>query len=148
LKKELASQKALSTEARSLRTQNATLQADNQRLTSENKTHSSTITSLQNEFKALQAKLLAARSNTVPDRTVPGSAAKVRGPAAKAQAENEHERTRIMQMKEDLYSDLTGLMIHNVKRMEEEDIFDCIQTGRNGSMHLSLFTSDNILTTS
>jgi hypothetical protein len=91
---------------------------------------------VQNEVKALQAKLTAARSNVLPDtttnsRTVPASAAKSRV----NKVENENERIRIMQMKEDLYSDLTGLMIHNVKRMEEEDVFDCIQTGRNGSAY-------------
>ena len=36
-------------------------------------------------------------------------------------------------MKENLYSDLTGLIIRGVKRKEGEDEYDCIQTGRNGS---------------
>jgi hypothetical protein len=108
-------------------------------LTSETKAQATSMTNLQNEVKALQAKLAAARSNAVPEttsnsRTVPGSAAKARGAN---KIENENERIRIMQMKEDLYSDLTGLMIHNVKRMEEEDVFDCIQTGRNGSEFLN-----------
>jgi len=39
-------------------------------------------------------------------------------------------------LKEELYRDLTGLLIMDVKRREadegEEDVFDCIQTGRNG----------------
>jgi hypothetical protein len=117
-----------------LRNQNATLQAENQRLAAENQTQATTIPSLQNEVKALQAKLTAARSNVIPEapansRAVPGSAAKSR----LNKVENENERIRLMQMKEDLYSDLTGLMIHNIKRMDEEDVFDCIQTGRNGS---------------
>ena len=125
----------MSAEARTLRTQNATLQADNQRHASETKTQATSIASLQNEVKTLQAKLAASRSNALPEsavssRNVPGSAAKARGTN---RVENENERLRIMQMKEDLYSDLTGLMIHNVKHMDEEDVFDCIQTGRNGS---------------
>lgn len=37
------------------------------------------------------------------------------------------------QLKEDLYSDLTGLIIRGVKREADEDTFDCLQTGRNGS---------------
>jgi len=37
------------------------------------------------------------------------------------------------QLKEDLYSDLTGLIIRGVKRDAEDDVYDCIQTGRNGS---------------
>jgi Chromosome segregation protein Csm1/Pcs1 len=32
-----------------------------------------------------------------------------------------------------MYSDLTGLMIRGIKRGEDEDVYDCIQTGRNGS---------------
>lgn len=40
------------------------------------------------------------------------------------------------QLKEDLYSDLTGLIIRDVKREAEDDVYDCIQTGRNGSKSL------------
>lgn len=40
---------------------------------------------------------------------------------------------QILKLKEDLYCDLTGLMIHGVKRVDGEDVFDCIQTGKNGS---------------
>lgn len=36
-------------------------------------------------------------------------------------------------MKEDLYADLTGLIVRGVKREPDEDVYDCIQTGRNGS---------------
>ena len=38
-------------------------------------------------------------------------------------------------LKEDLYSDLTGLILRGVERTEESDIYDCIQTGRNGSKY-------------
>ncbi len=40
------------------------------------------------------------------------------------------------QLKENLYSDLTGLIIRSVKQEADEDVFDCIQTGRNGSKFL------------
>lgn len=43
------------------------------------------------------------------------------------------EAAQVAQLKEDLYADLTGLIIRGIKREDEEDIFDCIQTGRNGS---------------
>ncbi len=36
-------------------------------------------------------------------------------------------------LKEDLYSDLTGLILRGVARGEKTDVYDCIQTGRNGS---------------
>lgn len=35
--------------------------------------------------------------------------------------------------KETLYEDLTDLILRGVKHDEMEDVFDCIQTGRNGS---------------
>lgn len=41
--------------------------------------------------------------------------------------------TQLAQLKENLYSDLTGLILTNVKKVDDADVFDCIQTGRNGS---------------
>lgn len=37
------------------------------------------------------------------------------------------------QAKEDLYGDLTGLIIRGTSQIDHEIVFDCIQTGRNGS---------------
>ena len=50
------------------------------------------------------------------------------------------EAHQTAQKKEDLYSDLTGLIIRGVKRSEsgDEDVFDCLQTGRNGTLHFKL----------
>ena len=91
---------------------------------------------MQSENKTLSTKLAAARSAPQPEaKTVPGSAVKPRNvgvvlPGAKEAAEEMHVR----QLKEDLYSDLTGLIMRGVKKGEEgEDVYDCIQTGRNGS---------------
>ena len=39
----------------------------------------------------------------------------------------------MLKLKEELYGDLTGLILNGVKRLDGEDIYDCIQTGRNGS---------------
>ncbi|KTW26189.1 hypothetical protein T552_03080 [Pneumocystis carinii B80] len=46
------------------------------------------------------------------------------------------------QLKEELYSDLTGLLIRDVKSDPKKTVFDCLQTGRNGTLHfkLSLFS--------
>lgn len=44
---------------------------------------------------------------------------------------------QVAQLKEDLYSDLTGLILRGVERKEESDVYDCIQTGRNGSKYPS-----------
>jgi predicted nucleic acid-binding Zn-ribbon protein len=139
----LASQKSLAAESKRLHSQLSTLQSENTRLTVENKTFSNSLTTaqneiktLQNETKTLQAKLTTLRNakTDAPAKTVPGSAVKARGglPGKK----DEEEKIKIMQLKEDLYSDITGLMIHSVNRDDNEDIYDCIQTGRNGSTSL------------
>ena len=48
-------------------------------------------------------------------------------------------------LKEDLYSDLTGLILRGVERREESDVYDCIQTGRNGSKCISFHVLSKIL---
>lgn len=106
----------------------------------DNKTLSKTLAEAQNEIKALQARLSAARSTsqTVENTkgAAPGSA--IKGPLSgrtilvgSAEAAKEAQK-RVL--KEELYSDLTGLILRDVKKGEEgEDVYDCIQTGRNGS---------------
>lgn len=95
----------------------------------------------QAEKKALTTKLAANRTAAASVQSigskVPGSAKK--NPAVKTLMVGSAEAAQaaqIAQLKEDLYSDLTGLILRGVKREEEEDVFDCIQTGRNGSMYL------------
>ena len=46
---------------------------------------------------------------------------------------NAESAVQTAQMKEDLYADLTGLIVRGVKHEHGEDVYDCIQTGRNGS---------------
>ena len=43
------------------------------------------------------------------------------------------QAAQVAQLKEDLYSDLTGLILRGVDIGSEADTYDCIQTGRNGS---------------
>ena len=97
--------------------------------------------SAQSEAKSLKTKLAeerAAKSSveSVHDRNRRPSSAKkpaggvlIMGSAETAQAQ------QTAQLKIDLYSDLTGLIVRGVKREEEEDVFDCLQTGRNGSTY-------------
>lgn len=90
---------------------------------------SHSLSNARSEIKTLSTKLAAARSAEVGVK-VPGSALKgntggARGPSAEA--------VQAAQAKEDLYGDLTGLIIRGMKHDENEDIFDCIQAGRNGS---------------
>lgn len=107
----------------------------------------SQISSTQTEVKALQTKLAAARNtaasleNTVkaPGSAVKGSSVKgvVANRAVAAANAEAAQAAQIAQLREDLYSDLTGLIIRDVKAREADHLYDCIQTGVNGS---KLFT--------
>ena len=99
---------------------------------------------VKEENKGLMTKLAAMKNAAANIESV--NAAKIPGSAQKPGA------TRIMgsaetvkahqeaQLKISLYSDLTGLIVRGLKREEEDDVFDCIQTGKNGSKssHLSI----------
>lgn len=154
MKEELAAQKALSQQTRTLQkkikdreTQVGDLELQVDELSSE-------LSSAQNEIKTLQTKLAAAR-NTVANvesvaAKVPGSAVKNTGSNRTIMAANAEaiQAAQIAQLKEDLYSDLTGLIIRDVKKRETDDIYDCIQTGANGSKFINFSRHQLLLMTS
>jgi septal ring factor EnvC (AmiA/AmiB activator) len=135
LKKELAeirkTSSATITDSAKLQSQVAALTAENDRLKEEHKVTATSLTESQNEAKALTAKLEAARKTNAATDKVPGSAVKKieHGKTHGASAESVKENA----LKEELYRDLTGLIITSVKRKDGEDEYSCIQTGRNGS---------------
>lgn len=85
------------------------------------------------EIKMLNSKLAASRSAETANMRYPGSALKNK-PAAARQVSN-NEAAQLGQIKNKLYEDLTGLIITSVKTSADEDVFDCLQTGRNGSKY-------------
>lgn len=141
LKKELAearkATKADNSETTTLQKQVNSLTSTNEKLAAENKdlkakaqAAQSDNKAAQNEVKSMEAKLAAARAE------ITAQEAKAKGAAAARNVPtNTSESQKEAKMKEDLYSDLTGLIIRNVKRKEGEDEFDCLQTGRNGSKY-------------
>jgi Chromosome segregation protein Csm1/Pcs1 len=96
----------------------------------------------QNEIKALQAKLSASRSTSAENSNskTPGSVGRTTRTVVAGCVEA-IQAAQAAQMKEDLYSDLTGLIIRSVKKTPEGDAYDCIQTGRNGSKCSSIRNS-------
>ncbi|EOD43731.1 putative chromosome segregation protein [Neofusicoccum parvum UCRNP2] len=152
MKKELATQRALAAESKSLKSQIAELNSTNKKLSSENRSLETQLSDSQSETKAMHAqlsesqaeiktlttKLAATRANSSnPEHRVPGSAVKSQRTAMPGGAEAAKD-SQVRQLKEDLYSDLTGLIIRGVRRGEDEDVYDCIQTGRNGTLHFHL----------
>jgi hypothetical protein len=109
------------------------------------------LASAQSEIKALQTKLAAARNTAaslegaskVPGSAIKGGANNRANAAASAEAA---QAAQLAQLKEDLYSDLTGLIIRDVKNRDSDHVYDCIQTGINGSKFASSTTIDIILT--
>ncbi|WQF80065.1 Putative monopolin complex subunit Csm1/Pcs1, csm1/Pcs1 domain superfamily [Colletotrichum destructivum] len=91
------------------------------------------------EVKTLSTRLAASRSAeaAASAKVVPGSAVKS-GSAAAARAIASSDAVQTGQLREDLYGDLTGLIVRLTKRDSAGQVFDCIQTGRNGTLHFKL----------
>ncbi|KAL4976590.1 chromosome segregation protein Csm1/Pcs1-domain-containing protein [Aspergillus desertorum] len=144
LKAELEAQRALGQKSRALQKELRERDSEVAKLAADAEQSASLLAAAQSEVKALQTKLAAAR-NTVTTLEqaavkVPGSAIKggsVNRAAAAANAEAA-QAAQFAQLKEDLYSDLTGLIIRDVKKRAEDSLYDCIQTGVNGTLHFKL----------
>ncbi|KAL3460498.1 chromosome segregation protein Csm1/Pcs1-domain-containing protein [Aspergillus heterothallicus] len=144
LKSELEAQRALGQKSRVLQKQLLERDSELTKLKSEAEQSTSQLTVAQNEVKALQTKLAAARNTAATLEQsalkVPGSAIKnsSAGRANAAAAAEAAQVAQLAQLKEDLYSDLTGLIIRDVKQRNEDSLYDCIQTGVNGTLHFKL----------
>ncbi|KAF2029756.1 hypothetical protein EK21DRAFT_67067 [Setomelanomma holmii] len=141
LKQQLSELQSRTSDITSLKKELAAMSKENAQLTSDNKKLTDSLSTAQNESKTLSNKLAAARSSAQPEsKNVPGSAVKPRsnGVVLPGTAEAAKEAT-LAKQKVDLYSDLTNLVILGMKRNEdEEDVYDCLQTGRNGTLHFHL----------
>ena len=139
LKKELAAHLPATSECRKLKKELLSRETELSELKARDAEVSSSLSAAQNEIKALQAKLAASRSASVAAEPLtsktPGNVTK--GPPTSRTvmvgSTEAAQAAQVAQMKEDLYSDLTGLIIRGVRRTDKGDTFDCIQTGRNGS---------------
>ena len=140
LRTELEAQRALGQQSRNLQKQLRDRDAEMARLKTEAEEARSQLAATQAEVKALQTKLAAARSTAASLESVakvPGSAMKVGANRATAAVTAEAaQAAQLASLKEELYTDLTGLIIRDVKNRETDDLYDCIQTGVNGSEYL------------
>jgi len=146
LKKRVESQASEMTALRAQIAQMTTSLSDahveNKRSQAELKKAQNEVKKVESENKTLSAKLAANRSVSASiesvNAKVPGSAVKVNGGIRMVGTAEAAQVAQAAQLKENIYSDLTGLLIRDVKREPEDDVFDCIQTGRNGSKHQNL----------
>lgn len=141
LKSDLAKQSALAKETRSLRKQVESRDSEIEKLKAKLAQMSTSLAEAQSENKILSTKLAANRNAAASVESVhakvPGSAVKANGIRMIGSAEAALA-AQTAQLKEDLYSDLCGLIIRGVKRDADQDVYDCIQTGRNGTLHFKL----------
>ncbi|KAK4140643.1 chromosome segregation protein Csm1/Pcs1-domain-containing protein [Dichotomopilus funicola] len=147
LKAELAAQREASKEANNLRKQLDTSKSKAETLQTELTALATSLNDSKSEIKSLNLKLSVARNAeaaaaaaaVTASNKVPGSAMKGSTVASRLAATNASEATQAAQKKEDLYGDLTGLIVRSVKRGDDGlDMFDCIQTGRTGTLHFKL----------
>lgn len=96
-------------------------------------THKS-LSEAKTEIKTLSTRLAASRAAEAAHVKVHGSAMKG-NTSDKRLVANAEAAVQSAQLKEDMYADLTGLLVRGVKREKDDEIYDCIQTGRNGSKY-------------
>lgn len=139
LKKELSDLKRLqTTSSTDLAKQQTTIAAQSEqleKLTAADKASQARLAESANEIKTLNAKLEAARKSAAESTT--SASTTTRTPAVKDRAAVvlPADSSADAYLKEELYRDLTGLLINSVKRRDAENEFSCIQTGRNGSTY-------------
>ncbi|ROW08085.1 hypothetical protein VPNG_06030 [Cytospora leucostoma] len=146
LRSELATQKNLAKEAKKSQQQLETSEAKVDSLQAQVTALTTSLAESKTEIKGLNMKLNAARAAEatataqaqVATARVPGSAMKASVMGARGLDQAQVQAAQNGKMKENLYSDLTGLVVTGVKRDGPEDVYDCIQTGRNGTLHFKL----------
>ncbi|MCJ1252080.1 hypothetical protein MMC30_009318 [Trapelia coarctata] len=146
LKKELSTQKSLAATTQTLRTTLAATESSLSTAQARITQLTTSLTEAQNETKSLSAKLAASRNasatiEAASNAKTPGSNMKGKTPATRTIMVGSAEAAQaaqVAQLKEELYADLTGLILRGVDRLEDADVYDCIQTGRNGTLHFKL----------
>ncbi|CAL5869450.1 uncharacterized protein PFLUO_LOCUS3679 [Penicillium psychrofluorescens] len=140
LKSELEAQRTLGQQSRGFQKQLKDRDTEMARLQAQADEARNQLSSAQSEIKTLGTKLAAARNTAASLESAakaPGSAIKGGG-ANRANLAATAGAAQVAQLKEDLYSDLTGLIVRDVKIRESDHLYDCIQTGVNGSLHFKL----------
>ena len=135
LKQQVTDLQSRTSEIASLNKSIAALTKTNTSLTADNKRLADSLNTAQKENSTLNTKLAAARQ---PEASkVPGSAVKARNTGVVLPGSAEAAKDAMLQkQKVEMYCDLTNLVIVAVKKNEDdEDVYDCLQTGRNGSKY-------------
>ncbi|KKA26402.1 hypothetical protein TD95_001407 [Thielaviopsis punctulata] len=133
LKEEVAHQTALAEEGEILRAELAESEATIDELQRKLGSLEKLLMESRAENKSLATKLAASRAGD----SINGIGSTSNG--TRTMGANS-ELMQMAHMKEDLYGDLTGLYIRGVKRTGGEDVFDCLLSVRNWTLHFKLAT--------
>lgn len=147
LKAQQKAQEDLSAETKILKKKLAAKETETLKLQAKVQELNKSLQEQQNESKVVSAKLVQTQNqltqaqNQRNNAQVPGSAVKPghRGPLGnlKANVSGAADDAWLAKVKEDLYADLCGLIIVNVKKESDSNVFECVQTGVNGRTLLS-----------
>ncbi|KAI1752495.1 chromosome segregation protein Csm1/Pcs1-domain-containing protein [Xylaria castorea] len=138
LKAQLAGETEIAKQAEQLQTQLENSQKKVEELQGKLDGVHSSLAEAKTEIKTLSTKLAAARSAESTNVKIPGSAMKSSHVNNRHAASAAEAAAQLAHKKENLYGDLTGLLVCGVKREKDEEVFDCVQTGRNGTLHFKL----------
>lgn len=137
MKAEIAAQIPVAKKSRSLMIQFDSQVAQIESLQEKLAQMTASLSESQAENKTLAAKLAANRAAAASVESANtkslGSTAHANGGVRIMGTAEAAQVAQAAQLKEDLHGDLSGLLIRGVKRDLEDDVFDCIQTRRNGS---------------
>ncbi|KAF3387354.1 hypothetical protein F1880_000131 [Penicillium rolfsii] len=133
LRSELEAQRTLGSQSRNLQKELKERDVEMAKLKAQADEARSQLASSQSEIKALQTKLAAARNTAasleankitkVPGSAIKGGAANRATAAASAEAA---QVAQLAQLKEDLYTDFTGLIIRDVKNRDTDHLYDSL----------------------
>ncbi|KAI1639842.1 chromosome segregation protein Csm1/Pcs1-domain-containing protein [Biscogniauxia mediterranea] len=138
LKAQLSAQTELAKESQRLRQQLEASQNKVDELQEKISEANDNLADAKAEIKTLSTKLSAARSAEMASVKVPGSAIKGSSSVNNRLAASAEAAMQVAQLKENLFGDLTGLVVCSVKQENDEEVYDCIQTSRNRSLHFKL----------
>ena len=133
LKAELATQTAMAKEGLMLRDKLEASEAMAESLRDNVVSMAASLEQAQADIKMLNTKLAAYRTT---EAAATGANSRYHGNTMKngvSATRQTNTKDVVGQAKAELYCDLTGLIITGMKKDGDEDLFDCIQTGRNGS---------------
>ncbi|KAJ8131340.1 hypothetical protein O1611_g2285 [Lasiodiplodia mahajangana] len=138
LKAQLAGETEIAKDAEQLRRQLEDSQKKVEELQGKLDGAHASLAEAKTEIKTLSTKLAAARSAEPVSVKIPGSAMKNGHVNNRHVANAAEAAAQLAHKKENLYGDLTGLLVCGVKRENDEEVFDCVQTGKNGTLHFKL----------